>query len=148
MSEQGLTDCARTLQVDDLYNPTDPWAAFVVNAVKAKELFVRDKAYIVREGEVLIVDEFSGRVMEGRRWGDGLHQAIEAKEGLEVQPETEVIASITYQSLFRRFDKLASMSGTALTEAGAHSTHCPAPASIAPQSPAPPGPSAPQRNSG
>merc|ERR1719201_2196655 len=117
MSEQGLTDCARTLQVDDLYNPTDPWAAFVVNAIKAKELFVRDKAYIVREGEALIVDEFSGRVMEGRRWGDGLHQAIEAKEGLEVQPETEVIASITYQSLFRRFGKLGAMSGTALTEA-------------------------------
>ena len=153
MSEQGLADCARTLQVDDLYNPTDPWAAFVVNAIKAKELFVRDKAYIVREGEALIVDEFSGRVMEGRRWGDGLHQAIEAKEGLEVQPETEVIASITYQSLFRRFEKLSSMSGTALTEAGASfraallstTRHTRAPRAACPETP---DPTQPQRNSG
>ena len=117
LTEKGTQYAETALQVKDLYDPMNPWAAYVSNAVKAKELFVKDKAYIVRDGEALIVDEFSGRVMDGRRWGDGLHQSIEAKEGLEVQPETETIASITYQSLFRRFKKLSSMSGTALTEA-------------------------------
>jgi len=117
LTEAGTKYAETALQVEDLFDPTNPWAAYVSNAVKAKELFVKDKAYIVRDGEALIVDEFSGRVMDGRRWGDGLHQAIEAKETLEVQPETETIASITYQSLFRRFNTLSSMSGTALTEA-------------------------------
>ena len=101
----------------NLGNNMQALAMHRANSIKAKALFRNDKEYVVMNGEVLIVDEFSGRVMEGRRWGDGLHQAIEAKEGLEVQPETEVIASITYQSLFRRFEKLSSMSGTALTEA-------------------------------
>ncbi len=113
---------AHTLQVDDLYDTAEPWASYVGNALKAKECFARDKEYIVRDDEVLIVDEFSGRVMDGRRWGDGLHQAIEAKEGVSVQEETEVIASITYQSLFRRFATLSSMTGTALTEAGEFAT--------------------------
>jgi len=117
MTEAGTRYCEAALQVDDLFNPRDPWAAYVTNAVKAKELFVKDKAYIVRDGEALIVDEFSGRVMDGRRWGDGLHQSIEAKEALTVQGETEVIASVTYQSLFQRFGTLSAMSGTALTEA-------------------------------
>ena len=117
LTDLGVRDAEKALGVDDLYSPTQPWAAFVVNGIKAKELFIKDKSYLVREGEAMIIDEFSGRVMEGRRWGDGLHQAIEAKEGLNVQPETEVVASVTYQSLFRRFDKLASMSGTALAEA-------------------------------
>ena len=89
----------------------------MVNAIKAKALFEKDKEYVVKGDEVMIVDEFSGRILEGRRWGDGLHQAIEAKEKVPVQPETEVAASITYQSLFRRFAKLSAMSGTALTEA-------------------------------
>ena len=101
----------------DLYEPTNPWASYVSNALKAKELFVKERSYLVQGGEAVIIDEFSGRVMEGRRWGDGLHQAVEAKEGLTVQPETEVVASVTYQSLFRRFRKLSSMSGTALSEA-------------------------------
>lgn len=117
MTEAGTRYCETALQVDDLFNPRDPWAAYVTNAIKAKELFVKDKAYIIRDGEALIVDEFSGRVMDGRRWGDGLHQSIEAKEGLTVQGETEVIASVTYQSLFQRFGTLSAMSGTALTEA-------------------------------
>jgi len=117
LTEKGTKYCEEALLVPDLYDPTNPWASYVSNALKAKELFVKEKAYIVKGGEALIVDEFSGRVMDGRRWGDGLHQAIEAKEGLEVQPETEVIASVTYQSLFRRFKTLSSMSGTAITEA-------------------------------
>ena len=117
LTEAGTKYAETALQVEDLFDPMSPWASYVSNAVKAKELFKKDKAYIVKDGEALIVDEFSGRVMDGRRWGDGLHQSIEAKESLEVQPETETIASITYQSLFRRFNKLSSMSGTALTEA-------------------------------
>jgi len=117
LTDKGVRDCERTLGISDLYSPKEPWAAYVTGAVKAKELFARDKSYLVRDGEAMIIDEFSGRVMEGRRWADGIHQAIEAKEGLTIQSETEVVASVTYQSLFRRFRKLASMSGTALTEA-------------------------------
>lgn len=117
LTEEGQLYCEQALQVESLYDLKEPWAAYVLNAVKAKELFVKDKSYLIREGEAQIIDEFSGRVMEGRRWSDGLHQSVEAKEGLTVQSETEVVASVTYQSLFRRFEKLASMSGTALTEA-------------------------------
>ena len=117
LTEAGTAYAEAALQVEDLFDPMNPWASYVTNAVKAKELFLKDKSYIVRDGEAMIVDEFSGRVMDGRRWGDGLHQSIEAKEQLTVQAETEVIAQITYQSLFTRFDKLSSMSGTALTEA-------------------------------
>lgn len=117
LTEAGTRYAEKALQVDNLFDAMNPWASYVSNAIKAKELFQKDKAYIVRDGEVLIVDEFSGRVMDGRRWGDGLHQSIEAKEALEVQSETEVVAQITYQSLFTRFRRLSSMSGTAITEA-------------------------------
>jgi len=117
LTDKGTRDCEKALAVGDLYEPTNPWASYVSNALKAKELFVKERSYLVQGGEAVIIDEFSGRVMEGRRWGDGLHQAVEAKEGLTVQPETEVVASVTYQSLFRRFRKLSSMSGTALSEA-------------------------------
>ena len=75
------------LGVADLFNPQDPWAHYITNALKAKELFVKDVNYIVRDGEAVIVDEFTGRVMPGRRWSDGQHQAIEAKESLPIQPE-------------------------------------------------------------
>lgn len=117
LNDQGVRDSETALNVNDLYNPSNPWAAYVINAIKARALFEKDKEYVVKGDEVLIVDEFSGRILEGRRWGDGLHQAIEAKEAVPVQPETEVAASITYQSLFRRYGKLSAMSGTALTEA-------------------------------
>jgi preprotein translocase subunit SecA len=100
----------------DLYDPDDPWAHYVFNAVKAKELFVKDVNYIIRDGDVVIVDEFTGRVMPGRRWSDGLHQAIEAKEHLEIQPETQTLATITYQNFFLLYPKLAGMTGTAKTE--------------------------------
>jgi preprotein translocase subunit SecA len=89
------------LQVPDLYDPRTQWASYIVNAVKAKELFVKDVNYIVRNGEVVIVDEFTGRTMAGRRWSDGLHQAVEAKEGLDVQAESITLASVSYQAFFR-----------------------------------------------
>ena len=86
--------------VEDLFNAADPWAHYVTNALKAKELFIKDVNYITRDNEVVIVDEFTGRVMPGRRWSDGLHQAVEAKESLPIQPETQTLASITYQNFF------------------------------------------------
>ena len=104
------------LGVTDLFNPQDPWAHYITNALKAKELFVKDVNYIVRDGEAVIVDEFTGRVMPGRRWSDGQHQAIEAKEALPVQPETQTLASITYQNFFLLYPRLAGMTGTAKTE--------------------------------
>ena len=88
----------------------------MLQALKAKELFVKDTDYVVRNGEVMIVDEFTGRLMEGRRWSDGLHQAVEAKEGVEIQDETQTLASITFQNLFRLYPKLSGMTGTAMTE--------------------------------
>ncbi|KAF3790017.1 translocase subunit protein [Nymphaea thermarum] len=102
LTEQGYEDAEEILDVKDLYDPREQWALYVLNAVKAKELFLRDVNYIVRGKEVFIVDEFTGRVMQGRRWSDGLHQAVEAKEGLPIQNET--------------FPKLCGMTGTAATE--------------------------------
>ena len=89
----------------------------VNNALKAHKLFTRDKDYIVQNDEVVIIDEFTGRMMQGRRWSDGQHQAVEAKEGVRIQPENQTLASITFQNYFRMYDKLAGMTGTALTEA-------------------------------
>ena len=102
--------------MSDLFNPQDPWAHYITNALKAKELFIKDVNYIVRDGEAVIVDEFTGRVMPGRRWSDGQHQAIEAKEALPIQPETQTLASITYQNFFLLYPRLAGMTGTAKTE--------------------------------
>jgi preprotein translocase subunit SecA len=116
LTDEGYASAERLLGVDDLYNPADPWAHFILNALKAKELFVKDVNYIVRSGDAVIVDEFTGRVMPGRRWSDGLHQAIEAKEGLEIQPEPQTLASITYQNFFLLYPRLAGMTGTAKTE--------------------------------
>ena len=86
-------------------------------ALRAHKLFMRDKDYIVKNGQVVIIDEFTGRMMEGRRYSEGLHQALEAKEGVQVQPENQTLASITFQNYFRLYEKLAGMTGTALTEA-------------------------------
>jgi preprotein translocase subunit SecA len=116
LTEEGYEAVEDVLGVKDLYDPRAPWAAFVLNALKAKELFVRDAQYIVRQGEIVIVDEFTGRTMAGRRWSDGLHQAVEAKEGLEVQAESVTLASVSYQAFFRAYPKLAGMTGTAATE--------------------------------
>jgi preprotein translocase subunit SecA len=104
------------LQVTDLYDPREQWASFVLNAIKAKDLFKREVNYIVKDKEIIIVDEFTGRTMPGRRWSDGLHQAIEAKEGVTIQNETVTLASVSYQNFFRAYPKLSGMSGTAVTE--------------------------------
>ena len=111
LSDEGFARAEELLGMSDLYDPEDPWAHYIFNAVKAKELFVKDVNYIIRDGDVVIVDEFTGRVMPGRRWSDGLHQAIEAKEHLEIQPETQTLATITYQNFFLLYPKLAGMTG-------------------------------------
>ncbi|MBV9389316.1 MAG: preprotein translocase subunit SecA [Chroococcidiopsidaceae cyanobacterium CP_BM_ER_R8_30] len=116
LTDEGFAEAEQLLHVEDLYDPNDPWAHYVFNAIKAKELFLKDVNYIVRNDEVVIVDEFTGRVLPGRRWSDGLHQAIEAKERVEIQPETQTLATITYQNLFLLYPKLAGMTGTAKTE--------------------------------
>ncbi|MBD2114855.1 MULTISPECIES: preprotein translocase subunit SecA [Cyanophyceae] len=116
LTDEGFIKAEELLGVQDLFDPKDPWAHYIFNAIKAKELFAKDVKYIVRNDEVIIVDEFTGRVMPGRRWSDGLHQAIEAKEHVEIQPETQTLASITYQNFFLLYPKLSGMTGTAKTE--------------------------------
>uniref|UniRef100_A0A061SHA1 Protein translocase subunit SecA n=1 Tax=Tetraselmis sp. GSL018 TaxID=582737 RepID=A0A061SHA1_9CHLO len=117
LTEDGYEAAEDILQVSDLYDPREQWASYIINALKAKELQLKDVNYIVKGGEVIIVDEFTGRTMPGRRWSEGLHQAVEAKEGLEIQNETVTLASVSYQNFFRSFPKLAGMTGTAATEA-------------------------------
>jgi preprotein translocase subunit SecA len=116
LTDEGFAEAERLLGVKDLYDEEDPWAHFVFNAIKAKELFIKDVNYIIINGEVTIVDEFTGRVLSGRRWSDGLHQAIEAKEKVEIQNETQTLATITYQNFFLLYPKLGGMTGTAKTE--------------------------------
>jgi preprotein translocase subunit SecA len=116
LTDEGFAESENQLGVTDLFDPEDPWAHFMFNAIKAKELFLKDVNYLVRNDEVVIVDEFTGRVLPGRRWSDGLHQAIEAKEHVEIQPETQTLATITYQNLFLLYPKLGGMTGTAKTE--------------------------------
>ncbi|MBD2177133.1 preprotein translocase subunit SecA [Pseudanabaena sp. FACHB-1998] len=116
MTDEGFELAENLLGVKDLFDQQDPWAHYVFNALKAKELFLKDVNYIVRDEEVTIVDEFTGRVMPGRRWSDGLHQAIEAKEGVPIENETQTLATITYQNFFLLYPKLGGMTGTAKTE--------------------------------
>ena len=105
------------LKVPSLYDPSNITVVYhVMNALRAHILFKRDVDYMVKDGQVLIIDEFTGRILDGRRYSEGLHQAIEAKEGVEVQPETQTIATISYQNLFRLYPKLSGMTGTAMTE--------------------------------
>ena len=104
--------------VDNLYETVNtPLVGFLNNSIRAKELFERDKEYVVQNGEVLIVDEHTGRILAGRRYNEGLHQAIEAKEGVEIKAENQTLATITLQNFFRMYDKLSGMTGTAMTEA-------------------------------
>lgn len=117
LTEEGILKCEELLNNKSLYNPEDPWASYIFNAIKAKELFTKDVHYIVKEDEVIIVDEFTGRIMIGRRWSDGLHQSIEAKEAVSIQNESQTLASITYQNFFLLYPKLSGMTGTAKTEA-------------------------------
>ncbi|EAQ75811.1 MULTISPECIES: preprotein translocase subunit SecA [unclassified Synechococcus] len=116
LTDEGYAKAEAMLGVLDLFDPADPWAHYITNALKAKEMFVKDVNYIVRGADAVIVDEFTGRVMPGRRWSDGQHQAIEAKEMLPIQPETQTLASITYQNFFLLYPRLAGMTGTAKTE--------------------------------
>lgn len=116
LTEDGIDHAQELIGVNDLFDINTQYAHHLLQALKAKELFVKDTDYVVKNGEVMIVDEFTGRLMEGRRWSDGLHQAIEAKEGVQIQDETQTLASITFQNLFRLYPKLSGMTGTAMTE--------------------------------
>src|SRR4051794_23666511 len=116
--EPGITVVEDHLGIENLYESANtPLISFLNNSIKAKELFHNDKEYVVINGEVLIVDEHTGRMLAGRRYNDGLHQAIEAKEGVEVREEYQTLATITLQNYFRMYDKLSGMTGTAMTEA-------------------------------
>ena len=116
--DPGITKIEDYLGIDNLYEPSNTaLIGYLNNAIKAKELFLRDRDYVVTGGEVLIVDEHTGRILPGRRYNEGLHQAIEAKEGVEVKAENQTFATITLQNYFRMYDKLAGMTGTAETEA-------------------------------
>ncbi|MFC4947207.1 preprotein translocase subunit SecA [Pseudonocardia sp. GCM10023141] len=118
ITDEGVTLVEDQLGIDNLYEAANtPLVGYLNNALKVKELFSRDKDYIVRDGQVLIVDEFTGRVLAGRRYNEGMHQAIEAKEGVEVQAENQTLATITLQNYFRLYEKLSGMTGTAQTEA-------------------------------
>ncbi|MFC0544222.1 preprotein translocase subunit SecA [Kutzneria chonburiensis] len=118
VTEAGVTFIEDQLGIDNLYEAANsPLVGYLNNALKAKELYKRDKDYLVRDGEVLIVDEFTGRVLSGRRYNEGMHQAIEAKEGVEIKAENQTLATITLQNFFRLYDKLGGMTGTAETEA-------------------------------
>jgi preprotein translocase subunit SecA len=116
--EAGVEKVEDWLGIDNLYDPVNtPLVSFLNNAIKVKELYKRDKDYVVMNGEVLIVDEFTGRILHGRRYNEGMHQAIEAKEGVEIKDENQTLATITLQNYFRLYDKLSGMTGTAMTEA-------------------------------
>ncbi len=118
LTEEGVARCEKMLNVANLYDPVNMEILHCVNqALVAHKLYHLDVEYMVKEGEVLIVDEFTGRVMPGRRWSDGLHQAIEAKESVKIQQENQTLATITFQNYFRLYEKLAGMTGTADTEA-------------------------------
>ncbi len=116
LTEDGIDKAQELIGCKDLFDIEDNYAHHLLQALKAKELFIKDTDYVVKNGEVCIVDEFTGRLMEGRRWSDGLHQAVEAKEGVKIQDETQTLASITFQNLFRLYPKLSGMTGTAMTE--------------------------------
>lgn len=115
LTELGSQQVEKIIQTQDLYNPRDPWIPYIINALKANSLFFNNIHYIIQANRIVIVDEFTGRIMPDRRWGDGLHQAIEAKEKLAIRPRTETQASITYQNFFLMYPKLSGMTGTGKT---------------------------------
>ncbi len=116
LSEYGIRKVEKVLNVNNLYEESFETIHYIENAIKARAIFHKDKDYVVKDGEIIIVDEFTGRMMTGRRWSDGLHQAVEAKEGVKVQQESQTWATITFQNYFRLYKKLAGMTGTAATE--------------------------------
>src|SRR5947199_8824205 len=118
LTEDGVLHAEKLLGVENLYDPDNMDTLHAVNqALRAHSLYKLDVDYVVKDGEVIIVDEFTGRLMPGRRWSDGLHQAVEAKEGVRIEAENQTLATITFQNYFRMYDKLAGMTGTADTEA-------------------------------
>ena len=118
LTESGNAKAEKLLGLENLYDPANmEYVHHLQQALKAHTLYKLDRDYVVKEGEVIIVDEFTGRLMPGRRWSDGLHQAIEAKEGVKIEKENQTLATITFQNYFRMYKKLAGMTGTAETEA-------------------------------
>jgi len=121
LTEEGITKIERLLGIKDLYQVDSKWGAnlatHINQAIRAHEFYERDKDYLLKDGEIVIIDEFTGRLMPGRRWSDGLHQAVEAKEGVAIRNENQTLATITLQNYFRMYSKLAGMTGTAATEA-------------------------------
>ena len=115
LTEDGSRQIEKILSIQDLYDPRDPWIPYIINALKANSLYFNNVHYIVQNNRIIIVDEFTGRVMPDRRWGDGLHQAIEAKENLQIRQKTETVAGITYQNFFLLYPKLSGMTGTGKT---------------------------------
>jgi preprotein translocase subunit SecA len=118
LTEEGVAHAEKLLNVENLYDPNNMDTLHAVQqALRAHTLYKNDVEYVIKDGEVIIVDEFTGRLMPGRRWSDGLHQAVEAKEGVKIEAENQTLATITFQNLFRMYEKLAGMTGTADTEA-------------------------------
>jgi preprotein translocase subunit SecA len=115
LTEEGSKQIEKILSIQDLYDPRDPWIPYIINALKANALYFNNVHYIVQSNRIIIVDEFTGRIMPDRRWGDGLHQAIEAKEKLPIRQKTETVAAITYQNFFLLYSKLSGMTGTGKT---------------------------------
>ncbi|MFH1888815.1 MAG: preprotein translocase subunit SecA [Candidatus Omnitrophota bacterium] len=118
LTEEGETKVCGMLNIDNLHDiETMEWRHHVIQALRAHNLYKKDVDYVIKDGQVIIVDEFTGRMMPGRRWSDGLHQAVEAREGLKIERENQTLATVTFQNYFRMYEKLAGMTGTALTEA-------------------------------
>ena len=118
LTEEGVAKCESLLGVSNLYDDVSTeWVHHITQAIRAHDLYERDVDYVLKEGKVIIVDEFTGRLMPGRRWSDGLHQAIESKEGIKIEKESQTLATITLQNYFRMYNKLSGMTGTAFTEA-------------------------------
>jgi len=115
LTEQGILNIQKILNVKNLYGITDPWIPYILNAIKAKIFFLKDINYIIQDNKIMIVDEFTGRIMPGRRWNEGIHQSIEAKENIPLSEMNQTLASITYQNLFLLYPKLSGMTGTAKT---------------------------------
>ncbi|MEM7263686.1 MAG: preprotein translocase subunit SecA, partial [Planctomycetota bacterium] len=119
LTEDGIEKAEKLVGVDSFYTPVNmAWPHHIEQALRAHHLHKKDVHYVVKDGEIVIVDEFTGRLMDGRRWSDGLHQAVEAKEGLKIKQENQTLATITFQNFFRLYDKISGMTGTAMTEAG------------------------------
>lgn len=117
LTETGISKVEKILKVDNLYEKDFESIHHIENALRARSLYLKDKDYVIKDGQVVIVDEFTGRLMTGRRWSDGLHQAVEAKEGVVIQQESKTLATISFQNYFRMYEHLSGMTGTAVTEA-------------------------------